>query len=128
MAADVCSATRLICFNLWIALGIFYLVFYMFASVLSGAFKLKTFDGMIPFNFEKCCAGDNENLVNMLSLTLTFMMCTGVYLIFIKQRIWDYALTVSLIHLGISCAVMQDFPVNWQWWIAYKAISQLWWR
>ncbi|KAK3744967.1 hypothetical protein QZH41_008493 [Actinostola sp. cb2023] len=121
MAMDtrLCTGTRLICFNLVVALVIFYFVFYMFASVLVGAFRIQTFDGKIPFDFKSCCVETHQNIVNLLALVLTYMVSTGIFLIFIRQRIWDYAITISIIHLGVSCAVMQDFPSNWHWWLAY---------
>ncbi|XP_020902202.1 transmembrane protein 244 [Exaiptasia diaphana] len=119
MNTRFCSGTRLICFNLWVALVIFYFVFYMFSSVLVGAFKIQTFDGKIPFDFKNCCVDNDQDIVNLLALVLTYVVSTGIFLIFIRQRIWDYAITISLIHLGISCAVMQDFPTNWHWWLAY---------
>jgi len=92
----------------------------MVASLLSGAFKINDFDGKTPFDFKNCCGvNDDKNLVTLLSLLLTYIIATVIYMIFLRKRIWDYAITVGLVHLAVSCAVMQAFPTNWDWWIAF---------
>ncbi|XP_068715383.1 putative transmembrane protein 244 [Montipora foliosa] len=112
--------TRVICCNLCVAIPLFFLVYYMVASLLWGAFQLNDFDGKTPFDFQNCCdVKDSKNLVNLLSLLLTYMLATVIYIIFIRKKIWDYAITVAVFHLAVSCAVMQAFPTNWEWWIAF---------
>ncbi|KAM7425370.1 hypothetical protein ABFA07_023191 [Porites harrisoni] len=112
--------TRVICCNLCIALPLFFLVYYMVASLLSGAFKINDFDGKTPFDFQNCCSvTDNKHLVTLLSLLLTYIITTVVYIIFLRKKLWDYAITVGLFHLAVSCTVMQAFPTNWEWWIAF---------
>ncbi|KAL9980844.1 hypothetical protein ACROYT_G009482 [Oculina patagonica] len=112
--------TRVICCNLSIALPLFFLVYYMTAALLSGAFKIIDFDGKTPFDFKNCCrTDDSKNLVTLLSLLLTYIITTVIFIIFLRKKVWDYAITIGLVHLLLSCAVMQAFPTNWEWWIAF---------
>ncbi|KAJ7373866.1 hypothetical protein OS493_009188 [Desmophyllum pertusum] len=112
--------TRVICCNLCIVLPLFFIVYYMAASLLSGAFKISDFDGKTPFDFKNCCSiKDNKNLVTLLSMLLTYIITTVIIIIFLRKKVWDYAITLGLVHLVLSCAVMQAFPTNWEWWIAF---------
>ncbi|XP_074636418.1 putative transmembrane protein 244 [Acropora palmata] len=111
--------TRVICCNLLIAIPLFFLVYYMVASLLHGAFEQGEFDVKSPFDFQKCCnVKEERHLVNLLSLLLTYINVTIIYIIFLRKKIWDYAITVALFHLAVTCAVMKAFPTNWEWWIA----------
>ncbi|XP_022798886.1 transmembrane protein 244-like isoform X2 [Stylophora pistillata] len=113
--------TRVICLNLCIALPLFFVVYYMVASLLSGAFKVSDFDGKMPFDFQNCCdMKDNRNIVTLLSLLLTYTLTAIIFIIFLRKRIWDYAITIGFVHLLLTCAVMQAFPTNWKWWIAFR--------
>lgn len=84
--------------------------------------------------------------VNLLSLELTYF-CSGIlFAAVVRKRVWDYALTVTLLHVVITSlgeqnsastyvhswmanlhcnsmfcfrvAVMLEFPTVWQWWLA----------
>lgn len=81
--------------------------------------------------------------VNLVSLELTYF-CSGLlFAAVVQRRVWDYALTVTLVHVAItslgeqkpgpalrrsaecpggrlcfSLAVMLEFPLVWQWWLA----------
>lgn len=86
--------------------------------------------------------------VNLLSLELTYF-CSGLlFAAVVRRRVWDYAVTVTLVHVMITSlgeqksnntsthvrtqmtehvaklnicfpvAVMLEFPMVWQWWLA----------
>lgn len=81
--------------------------------------------------------------VNLVSLELTYF-CSGLlFAAVVQRRVWDYALTVTLVHVAITSlgeqkpdrhsdtqnsphkcrfyfclAVMLEFPMVWQWWLA----------
>ncbi|KAM8870859.1 putative transmembrane protein 244 isoform 1-T2 [Spinachia spinachia] len=105
--------------NLLLCLVIFYSLFYMIGSVCFGAFRLDHFDGLIPFDFKtKLAESNSKYLVNLLSLELTYF-CSGLFFAaVVKRRVWDYALTVTLLHVMITSLVMWEFPTVWQWWLA----------
>ncbi|XP_016112646.1 transmembrane protein 244-like [Sinocyclocheilus grahami] len=39
-------------------------------------------------------------------------VCSG------RVEVWDYAITVTLLHVALTVAVMADFPSTEHWWIA----------
>ncbi|XP_043973158.1 transmembrane protein 244-like [Gambusia affinis] len=111
--------SKTVLLNLLLCLLIFYSLFYMIGSVCFGAFRLDQFDGLIPFDFKTEPAESNSKyLVNLLSLELTYF-CSGIlFAAVVKRRVWDYALTVTLLHVIITSLVMLEFPTVWQWWLA----------
>ncbi|CAJ1062207.1 transmembrane protein 244 [Xyrichtys novacula] len=111
--------SKTVLFNLLLCLLIFYSLFYMIGSVCFGAFRLDSFDGLIPFDFKTEPAESNSKyLVNLLSLELTYF-CSGLlFAAVVRRRVWDYALTVTLLHVMITSLVMLEFPMVWQWWLA----------
>ena len=52
-------------------------------------------------------------LVNLLSLLLTYIIVTIIYIIFLRKKIWDYAITVAVVHLAVTCAgkILNGLPV-----------------
>ncbi|XP_024124055.1 transmembrane protein 244 isoform X1 [Oryzias melastigma] len=111
--------SKTVLFNLLLCLLIFYSLFYMIGSVCFGAFRLNHFDGLIPFDFKTEPADSNSKyLVNLLSLELTYF-CSGLFFAaVVKKQVWDYALTVTLLHIIITSLVMLEVPMVWQWWLA----------
>ncbi|XP_077432337.1 putative transmembrane protein 244 isoform X1 [Vanacampus margaritifer] len=109
--------------NLLLCLLVFYSLFYMIGSVCFGAFRLDDFDGRIPFDFKtKPEDSVSKYLVNLLSLELTYF-CSGLlFAAVVKRRVWDYAVTVTCLHIFITSLVMLEFPLAWQWWLALDEI------
>ncbi|XP_069080284.1 putative transmembrane protein 244 isoform X1 [Pleurodeles waltl] len=91
----------------------------MTASVCFGAFRLDTFDGLIPFDFKTDLSDSHSKyLVNLLSMELTYFTCGLLFAAVVKRWVWDYAITVTIIHVAVTSAVMMEFPQIWQWWLA----------
>ncbi|XP_028327612.1 transmembrane protein 244-like isoform X2 [Gouania willdenowi] len=81
--------------------------------------RLEHFDGLIPFDFKTEPADSNSKyLVNLLSLELTYFSSGLLFAAVVQWRVWDYALTVTLLHVLITSIVMLEFPTVWQWWLA----------
>ncbi|KAM9116748.1 putative transmembrane protein 244 [Pangshura tecta] len=103
---------------LW-CLVTFYAVYYMIGSICSGAFRLDTFDGLIPFEFNTEPSHSNPKyLVNLLSMELTYFTSGLLFAALLKRWVWDYAITVTLIHVALTSVVMEQFPLVWHWWLA----------
>uniref|UniRef100_A0A8C9WZZ9 Transmembrane protein 244-like n=1 Tax=Sander lucioperca TaxID=283035 RepID=A0A8C9WZZ9_SANLU len=64
---------------------------------------LDHFDGLIPFDFKTEPAESNSKyLVNLLSLELTYF-CSGLlFAAVVRRRVWDYALTITILHVMIT--------------------------
>nr|XP_033811506.1 transmembrane protein 244 isoform X3 [Geotrypetes seraphini]XP_033811507.1 transmembrane protein 244 isoform X3 [Geotrypetes seraphini]XP_033811508.1 transmembrane protein 244 isoform X3 [Geotrypetes seraphini]XP_033811509.1 transmembrane protein 244 isoform X3 [Geotrypetes seraphini] len=83
------------------------------------ALRLEIFDGLIPFDFKTEPSQSNSKyLVNVLSLELTYFISGLLFAAVVKRWMWDYAITVTLIHVALTSAVMAEFPRIWQWWLA----------
>uniref|UniRef100_A0A8L0DNW7 Transmembrane protein 244 n=1 Tax=Oncorhynchus mykiss TaxID=8022 RepID=A0A8L0DNW7_ONCMY len=82
---------------------------------------LDHFDGLIPFDFKTeptNLESNSKYLVNLLSMELTYF-CSGLLFAAVVRRwVWDYALTVTLLHVLLTSMVMLEFPLVWQWWLA----------
>lgn len=60
-------------------------------------------------------------LVNLLSLLLTYINVTIIYIIFLRKKIWDYAITVAVFHLAVTCV---GKILKWTICISYTLIFQ----
>ncbi|XP_067386859.1 putative transmembrane protein 244 [Emydura macquarii macquarii] len=110
---------KTILIHLLFCLVTFYTVYYMIGSICSGAFRLDTFDGLIPFEFNTEPSHSNPKyLVNLLSMELTYFTSGLLFAAVLKRWVWDYAITVTLVHVALTSAVMEQFPFAWQWWLA----------
>ncbi|KAK6474540.1 transmembrane protein 244-like [Huso huso] len=111
--------TKTVILHLLLCLAIFYTLYYMIGSVCFGAFKLDHFDRLIPFEFKTEPSESNSKyLVNLLSMQLTYFSSGLLFAAVVKRWVWDYAITVTLVHVGLTSAVMLEFPLVWQWWLA----------
>ncbi|XP_056902434.1 transmembrane protein 244-like isoform X3 [Takifugu flavidus] len=90
-----------------------------FPLLCSPHLRLDHFDGLIPFDFKTEPTDSNSKyLVNLVSLELTYF-CSGLlFAAVVQRRVWDYALTVTLVHVAVTSLVMLEFPMVWQWWLA----------
>ncbi|CAG2207462.1 unnamed protein product [Mytilus edulis] len=113
-----------IVFNLLKCIVTFYAVYFAVGSLAYASFSQSNFDGKIPFDFEswidlsECCSVyKDKELVNVISMEVTYFICGVVFGVLVRSRVWDYAITVSVIHILLSCLVMLAFPMNWSWWV-----------
>ncbi|XP_030394979.1 transmembrane protein 244-like [Gopherus evgoodei] len=105
--------------HLLLCLVTFYAVYYMIGSICSGAFRMDTFDGLIPFEFNTEASHSNPKyLVNLLSMELTYFTSGLLFAALLKRWVWDYAITVTLVHVALTSVVMEQFPLVWHWWLA----------
>ncbi|XP_072572316.1 putative transmembrane protein 244 [Paramormyrops kingsleyae] len=111
--------TKTVVLHLILCLVIFYTLYYMIGSICFGAFRLENFDGLIPFDFKVNPTESNSRyLVNLLSMELTFLSSGLLFAAVVRRWVWDYALTVTLLHVLLTSVVMLEFPLVWQWWLA----------
>ncbi|MBN3321404.1 TM244 protein, partial [Atractosteus spatula] len=60
----------------------------------------------------------NGFILNLLSMELTYFSSGLLFAAVVKRWVWDYAFTVTLIHIALTSVVMLEFPLVWQWWLA----------
>ncbi|XP_064606320.1 putative transmembrane protein 244 [Liolophura sinensis] len=105
-------------------LVVFYSSYYVVGSICFASFRLQKFDGKIPFDFHNwidlggCCGNlTSIEIVNTLSMEITFVVSGLLFGALTAHRLWDYAITVSVLHIALSCLVMLSFPLSWSWWV-----------
>nr|XP_014353941.1 PREDICTED: transmembrane protein 244 [Latimeria chalumnae] len=105
--------------NLLICLVIFYTVYYMAVSICFGAFRLEVFDILAPFDFKTEPSWKSPKyLVNLASMEVTYFVCGLLFACVVEEWVWDYALTVTIIHVLLATIVMDEFPYPLAWWTA----------
>ncbi|KAE8624258.1 hypothetical protein XENTR_v10005890 [Xenopus tropicalis] len=90
----------------------------MVCSVCTGAMRIETFDWKIPFDHKRQPSLSNVYyLVSVLSLEITFILSGLLFVPLVGSLVWDYAITVTTLHVCICCIVTTEFPLIWQWWV-----------
>ncbi|XP_054854860.1 transmembrane protein 244-like [Eublepharis macularius] len=113
------TTIKIIILHILLCLLTFYTIYYMIGSICCGVFRLHSFDVRLPFDFKTEPSYSNPNyLANVISMEITFWSSGLFFAVMLKQWVWDYALTVTSIHLLLTWAVMGEFPLVWQWWLA----------
>ncbi|ESP00579.1 hypothetical protein LOTGIDRAFT_149763 [Lottia gigantea] len=117
-------STKDILFNILKCFVTFYATYFVISSICFASFRLSVYDGRIPFDFKtwvnltECCTGySHEQTVNVISMLVTFPLSGIFYGLIVRSRAWDYAVTVTLLHIVITCLVLLDFPLDWSWWV-----------
>nr|XP_025952461.1 transmembrane protein 244 [Dromaius novaehollandiae] len=113
------TSVKILLLHLLLCLGIFYTLYYVTGSICHGALRLDTFDGLIPFEFRTEPSLSNPKyLGGLLAMELTYFTSSILFAALLKRWVWDYAVTVTLLHVLLTCLVMGQFPLVWQWWLA----------
>ncbi|XP_044291259.1 transmembrane protein 244-like isoform X4 [Varanus komodoensis] len=88
-----------------LGLLIFYTVYYMTGSICYGAFRINSFGMLIPFGFKTEPSFSNSSyLANVLAMEITFFISGLLFALLLRWWIWDYAITVTLAHVLLTCA------------------------
>ncbi|XP_041418869.1 transmembrane protein 244-like isoform X2 [Xenopus laevis] len=103
--------------NLLICAAVFYTVFYLLHIICFIALGLDSFDELGPFDFKENPSWLNKKyLANLISLEVTFTICGLIFALLVEEWIWDYACTITLIHVIITSLVKMEFPLEAHWW------------
>jgi len=119
--------TKVVLRKLFFCLLAFYVLYYTVSLVLCASFGIFSSETWkLPFTFEafesfsfsrKVCA------VAWISLASTYALSVGIvyYIVRCTRKAWDYSISVSILHLGLSCLVSLGFPTQWVWWVTMVA-------
>eukprot|EP01137_Pigoraptor_chileana_P013296 Opistho-2@66625 len=110
--------SRVIALKLLYLIPSFYAIYFILSAVLCGAFRLD-FDGRMPFDFDNFGFGSRRETATWLCMVLTQLLTIALLFVIVRNtgQMWDFVLTLTVLHFTISCIVMQDFPTNWIWWV-----------
>ncbi|XP_069463483.1 putative transmembrane protein 244 [Ambystoma mexicanum] len=113
------AETKTVLQNLLMCLTVFYTVYYLVLGICFVTFRLQIYDGLAPFNFKTNPSWANAKyIVGLISLEATFFICGLLFAIIVEEWIWDYAITITVIHIIACSSVMQEFPKMAHWWVA----------
>ncbi|XP_072264990.1 putative transmembrane protein 244 isoform X2 [Pyxicephalus adspersus] len=111
------SETKVILQNLFICTVVFYTVYYFTYTLCFLALRLESFDEFGPFDFKTSPSWSNRKyLGNLFSLETTFLACSACFVLIVEEWIWDYACTITVIHVGITSLIMKELPTVTHWW------------
>ncbi|XP_035279110.1 transmembrane protein 244 isoform X2 [Anguilla rostrata] len=111
--------TRGVLQNLLICFLSFYSVYYIIVSLCIGVLRVNDVDTLLaPFDYTTQPSWQNPKyLVSVISTELTFIVAGLMFAWIVEEWVWDYAITITLIHVGLTMWVMSDFPSSEHWWI-----------
>ncbi|KAG8451160.1 hypothetical protein GDO86_003428 [Hymenochirus boettgeri] len=90
----------------------------MISSICAGAMRIEHFDWKIPFDHKRQPFITSVHyLVNLLSVEVTFILSGLLFVPIVRSLVWDYAITVTVLHICMCCLVTAEFPLMWQWWL-----------
>ncbi|XP_049445255.1 transmembrane protein 244 isoform X2 [Epinephelus fuscoguttatus] len=106
--------------NLLICMVCFYSLYYIVVSVCIGLLRVHEINSLLaPFDYTTQPSWQNPKyLVGVISTEVTYVLGGLVFAWIVEEWVWDYAITVTLLHVAMTVAVMSDFPSAEHWWIA----------
>ncbi|XP_074471717.1 putative transmembrane protein 244 isoform X2 [Sebastes fasciatus] len=106
--------------NLLMCMVCFYSLYYIVVSVCIGLLRVHEINSLLaPFDYTTQPSWQNPKyLVGVISTEVTYVLGGLVFAWIVEEWVWDYAITVTLLHVAMTVAVMSDFPSAEHWWIA----------
>ncbi|KAI5094586.1 transmembrane protein 244 [Silurus meridionalis] len=114
------SDTWVVLQNLFMCMVCFYSLYYITVSLCIGILRVEDIDRLLaPFNYKIQPSWNSpEYLASVISTEVTYIVGGLMFAWIVEECVWDYAITVTLLHVGLTVAVMADFPFTEHWWIA----------
>ncbi|XP_058029755.1 transmembrane protein 244 [Ahaetulla prasina] len=110
---------NIILLNLLKCVLIFYLVYYIVLCFCFTAFRIQMLDGFAPFDFKTKPSWFNPYyLVLIISMEIAYVISGLLFALLVEEWVWDYAITITIIHITVTSAVMAEFPLMLHWWAA----------
>nr|XP_044610721.1 transmembrane protein 244 [Equus asinus] len=88
-------------------------------------------DVLAPFDFKTNPSWLNTNYkVLLVSTEVTYFVCGFLFVLVVEEWVWDYAISVTILHVAITSTVMLEFPLTSHWWAALGSglILMIMWR
>ncbi|XP_049510617.1 transmembrane protein 244 [Panthera uncia] len=105
--------------NLLICVILFYTVYYAVLGMCCMMLKVYELDVLAPFDFKTNPSWLNTNYkVLLISTQVTYLVCGLLFVLVVEEWVWDYAISVTILHVAITSTVMLEFPLTSHWWAA----------
>ncbi|XP_059128969.1 transmembrane protein 244 [Peromyscus eremicus] len=110
--------------NLLVCVILFYTVYYPSLSMCchSGEWHVvfkHDLNVLAPFDFKTCPSWlDTNYKVLLVSTEVTYLFCGLLFALIVQEWVWDYAISMTILHVLITSAVTLEFPLMSHWWAA----------
>ncbi|KAL4675529.1 hypothetical protein H8959_009674, partial [Pygathrix nigripes] len=92
---------------------LFYTVYYVSLSMGCVLFEVHELDVLAPFDFKTNPSWLNINYkVLLVSTEVTYFVCGLLFVPVVEEWVWDYAISVTILHVVITSTVMLEFPLT----------------
>ncbi|XP_033504185.1 putative transmembrane protein 244 isoform X2 [Epinephelus lanceolatus] len=100
------SDTLVVLQNLLICMVCFYSLYYIVVSVCIGLLRVHEINSLLaPFDYTTQPSWQNPKyLVGVISTEVTYVLGGLVFAWIVEEWVWDYAITVTLLHVAMTVA------------------------
>ncbi|XP_012313777.1 putative transmembrane protein 244 isoform X2 [Aotus nancymaae] len=89
-------------------------------------FQVHELDVLAPFDFKTNPSWHNIYYkVLLVSTEVTYFVCGLLFVPVAEEWVWDYAISVTILHVAITSTVMLEFPLTSHWWAALDGHSEI---
>ncbi|XP_061757230.1 transmembrane protein 244 isoform X3 [Nerophis ophidion] len=115
-----CDCSQVVLQNLLMCMVCFYSLYYTVVSLCIGLLRVHEINSLLaPFDYTTQPSWQNPKyLVGVISTEVTYVLGGLVFAWIVEEWVWDYAITVTLLHVAMTVAVMSDVPSTEHWWMA----------
>ncbi|XP_070317702.1 putative transmembrane protein 244 [Odocoileus virginianus] len=105
--------------NLLVCVILFYAVYYVVLGVCCVMLKVYELNVLAPFDFKTNPSWLNTNYkVLLVSTEVTYFVCGLLFVLVVEEWVWDYGISVTILHVAITSTVTLEFPLTSHWWAA----------
>nr|XP_051710295.1 transmembrane protein 244 [Oryctolagus cuniculus] len=102
------APTKVVLQNLLICVILFYTVYYVSLSLCCLTLKVCELDVLAPFDFKTTPSWLNTHYkVLLVSTEVTYFVCGLLFVPVVEEWLWDYAISVTILHVAITSAGKQ---------------------
>ncbi|XP_017388778.1 transmembrane protein 244 isoform X2 [Cebus imitator] len=113
------APSKVVLQKLLLCVILFYTVYYVSLSVGCVMFQVHELDFLAPFDFKTNPSWRNIYYkVLLVSTEVTYFVCGLLFVPVVEEWVWDYAISVTILHVAITSTVMLEFPLTSHWWAA----------
>uniref|UniRef100_A0A8D2JKR0 Transmembrane protein 244 n=1 Tax=Sciurus vulgaris TaxID=55149 RepID=A0A8D2JKR0_SCIVU len=120
------APSKVVLQNLLTCLILFYTVYYVSLSMCCLTLQVYELDVLAPFDFKTNPSWHDTNYkVLLFSTEVTYFVCGLLFVLVVEEWVWDYAISVTILHVAITSTVMLEFPLTSHWWAALGILELL---
>ncbi|XP_014636539.1 PREDICTED: transmembrane protein 244 [Ceratotherium simum simum] len=113
------APSKVVLQNLLMCVILFYAVYYAVLGMGCMTLKVSELDVLAPFDFKTNPSWLNTNYkVLLVSTEVTYFVCGLLFVLVVEEWVWDYAISVTILHVAVTSTVMLEFPLTSHWWAA----------